>query len=449
LASSESLKVRRGGFGGGGISAAETIIATRPADGYPTDREDPFAAAKPIDWSRHPVDSPLQGVPIPGSEEIPYPADLLTYRRALEPDPAASFTGSLIPAKTTPTYDPIYGAPQEPRTDFGLPTVLGEVGRGFLDMFAGKTVDPLTVVPAMAAPQVLGVATKAVPESSLGVFGSPQNVRGYHGTKHDVEKFKLHPSTVGTGEGNQSYGWGIYIADQKDVAETYRPEKKLTGMYNMVESPDQPGNLYRVEIDTEQKDLLDWFRPLSEQGVLMRDKVRKVYEQVGISEPVNMADNGRNIYKRLTEEMRRKTNDIRVPMGVSQQRASEALLESGIPGLKYFDQQSRWISPDDMAQQLKARKKSLEEMEQSQKESLELRDSLEGADKDAPFWLEESIAARKKNIKKLEDMIAEKKTQTYNYVVFDDSLLKIIPESSGMNKGGYVMTGAEAMMGLD
>ena len=46
-------------------------------------------------------------------------------------------------------------------------------------------------------------------------------------------------------------------------------------------------------------------------------------------------------------------------------------------------------------------------------------------------------------------MIAEKKTQTYNYVVFDDSLLKIIPESSGMNKGGYVMTGAEAMMGLD
>jgi ribosomal protein S16 len=171
MASAESLKVRASRPRGGGILAAETIMATQPEEGYPTDPADPFAAAKPIDWSRHPVDSPLQGVPIPGSEQTPYPADLLAYRRALEPDPAASFTGGLIPAKTTPTYDPIYGAPQEPRTEFGLPTVLSEVGRGFLDMFAGKTVDPLTVVPMLGAPQAIGVATKAIPQGSLGIFG--------------------------------------------------------------------------------------------------------------------------------------------------------------------------------------------------------------------------------------------------------------------------------------
>ena len=55
-------------------------------------------------------------------------------------------------------------------------------------------------------------------------------------------------------------------------------------------------------------------------------------------------------------------------------------------------------------------------------------------------------------------MIAEDKPQTFNYVIFDDSLLEIVEEFSpeafankpkGKNKGGYVMTGAETMMGLD
>jgi hypothetical protein len=194
MASAESLKVRASSPKSEGISAAETMVdLERSEEGYPTDPADPFAAAKPIDWSRHPVDSPLQGVPIPGSEQTPYPADLLAYRRTLEPDPAASFTGSLIPAKTTPTYDPIYGAPQEPRTEFGLPTVLGEVGRGFLDMFAGKTVDPLTVVPMLGAPQAIGVATKAIPEGSLGIFGgrNAENVTPRMRDEYDEARLML------------------------------------------------------------------------------------------------------------------------------------------------------------------------------------------------------------------------------------------------------------------
>jgi hypothetical protein len=194
MAASESLKVRASSPKSEGISAAETMVnLEQPEEGYPTDPADPFAAAKPIDWSLHPVDSPLQGVPIPGSEQTPYPADLLAYRRTLEPDPAASFTGDFIPAKKTPTYDPIYGAPQEPRTEFGLPTVLGEVGRGFLDMFAGKTVDPLTVVPMLGAPQAIGVATKAIPEGSLGIFGGryAENVTDKMHKEYDEARLML------------------------------------------------------------------------------------------------------------------------------------------------------------------------------------------------------------------------------------------------------------------
>jgi hypothetical protein len=42
----------------------------------------------------------------------------------------------------------------------------------------------------------------------------------YHGTPHKVDKFSL--DKIGTGEGAQAYGWGLYFAESKDVAENYR-----------------------------------------------------------------------------------------------------------------------------------------------------------------------------------------------------------------------------------
>ena len=42
----------------------------------------------------------------------------------------------------------------------------------------------------------------------------------YHGTPHSVERFSTNH--IGSGEGNQSYGWGLYFAGNKDVADWYR-----------------------------------------------------------------------------------------------------------------------------------------------------------------------------------------------------------------------------------
>lgn len=45
--------------------------------------------------------------------------------------------------------------------------------------------------------------------------------RAYHGTPHrGIERFST--KNIGTGEGNQAYGWGLYFAGNKDVAESYR-----------------------------------------------------------------------------------------------------------------------------------------------------------------------------------------------------------------------------------
>jgi len=181
LASSESLKVRAARPGGGGASvfakelrllplAAEYLGAAQPRavptdEGYPTDPEDPFATAQPIDWSLHPVDSPLQGVAVP--DAAGFPEGLLPVRRALEPDPSASYMGQGVLAgwrKKIPTYDPIFGAPQQPRSEFAIPRGLASLGRGALDMFAGQTVDP-------GALMGLG-SLGSRPAGSLGMFGT-------------------------------------------------------------------------------------------------------------------------------------------------------------------------------------------------------------------------------------------------------------------------------------
>lgn len=42
----------------------------------------------------------------------------------------------------------------------------------------------------------------------------------YHGGPHDFDKFTL--DHIGKGEGAQAYGWGLYFADKKGIAEYYR-----------------------------------------------------------------------------------------------------------------------------------------------------------------------------------------------------------------------------------
>lgn len=41
----------------------------------------------------------------------------------------------------------------------------------------------------------------------------------HHGTPHEVKRFKTE--FIGTGEGAQTYGWGLYFAQKRDVAEGY------------------------------------------------------------------------------------------------------------------------------------------------------------------------------------------------------------------------------------
>lgn len=58
-----------------------------------------------------------------------------------------------------------------------------------------------------------GVA-KAGPETPKSGF------KAYHGTPHEFEQFDIEK--IGTGEGAQAYGYGLYFAEREDIARGYR-----------------------------------------------------------------------------------------------------------------------------------------------------------------------------------------------------------------------------------
>lgn len=66
----------------------------------------------------------------------------------------------------------------------------------------------------------------------------------YHGTPHKVDRFRT--DLIGTGEGNQTYGWGLYFSEHPEVAEQY--QKKLTDRYGYGKEKYTPGVHHISEI---------------------------------------------------------------------------------------------------------------------------------------------------------------------------------------------------------
>jgi hypothetical protein len=47
-------------------------------------------------------------------------------------------------------------------------------------------------------------------------------IRAYHGSPHSFDQFELSPRTIGTGEGAQAFGHGLYFAENEGIARGYR-----------------------------------------------------------------------------------------------------------------------------------------------------------------------------------------------------------------------------------
>lgn len=204
----------------------------------------------------------------------------------------------------------------------------------------------------------------------------------WHGSPHKFDKFDM--SKIGTGEGAQAYGHGLYFAESPEVGKEYArialtgpanvahkvesaggdPIARLKTMYpNMpnswyesaVSRGRQEANLYKVDIPDEiLPRMLDWDKPLSQQTPEVQAALLKSGDST-ISNAINdvpVAVNGGdywkyrgNTYASKREALEDATGfDItsgRTGLGNSPAEVSEKLKALGIPGIRYLDGGSR------------------------------------------------------------------------------------------------------------
>ncbi len=196
--------------------------------------------------------------------------------------------------------------------------------------------------------------------------------RAYHGTHaRGIERFRLQ--YIGTGEGAQAFGWGMYFASAKDVGEGYRQKLSIGNgaqimkdgrnnysVWARVSGHDQiqpvaenllygkaiefkekydkkhGGQLYEVEIPDDNQ-LLDWDKPLSQQPKAIKARLNKLPKQVAEKLRQKGLQNvtGEDLYDALTQYYRIKGERN------GQEAASKFLHSLGIPGLRYLDGFSR------------------------------------------------------------------------------------------------------------
>lgn len=170
-----------------------------------------------------------------------------------------------------------------------------------------------------------------------------KGIRAFHGSPHDFERFSM--GKIGTGEGEQVQGHGLYFSKDPAYASYWRDPK----------GAGQEGKLYEVNINADPKHLYDLDRPASEQSDHVREaltgsnlaKIRQTdqgfvvdYEQNGVpktSRAFQTADAARNAAGPITAPLRDwvsgQANDGAMPQ-VSPDIA-DILRRSGIPGAKY------------------------------------------------------------------------------------------------------------------
>jgi hypothetical protein len=166
-------------------------------------------------------------------------------RTAMEPEypltgALSSILGSVKDAATLPGRA-LYG--EVPRAD---------------EMPQGEAVGEALNMAGMVSLPALRGGRAANTVSMSGASDGP-GIKAYHGSPHDFDRFSL--DKIGTGEGAQAYGHGLYFAESEGVAKSYRDALSL----------DTPGSMYEVNIKANPDDFLDWDKPVSQQSEKVRE----------------------------------------------------------------------------------------------------------------------------------------------------------------------------------
>lgn len=270
----------------------------------------------------------------------------------------------------------VYGLAEDAWNAFTAPK---RVYDGELDPMSDEAIGNMAELAGMVT---LGAG--AVP--ATGKHELRAGIKAYHGSPHDFDKFKM--DKIGTGEGAQAYGHGLYFADSEDVARVYRDSISKSGTDGAQRRLQQaggdidaaiskakdkaskyraggadgyasaveedlrflekfkqtgewtPGRMYEVNINANPDDFLDWDKPLSQQPSALRSLMEQIDpEQYAPNSPdFDAMEPGSMTVERLSDMVRRQEN---LPREQMPHWASQELKQAGIPGIKYLDAGSR------------------------------------------------------------------------------------------------------------
>lgn len=335
------------------------------------------------------------------------------------------------------------------------------------------------VAPAVVAGRAGMPVANAVQESLMGLSASPQmaavrdylvddfggvsvpGFRAFHGSPHDFDKFSM--SKIGTGEGAQAYGHGLYFAENEGVARGYRdalsaraaPNDARGNAFDLVQrmggdvdataellresiptttSPnteqflretlkhiedgtyadfERPlGRMYEVNINANPEDFLDWDKPLSEQHARVRESLGTRVEalrQAGAGLPQDPI--GEALWRVAHPQGGFDKTDFSrsVP-----EQATERLRDAGIPGIRYLDAGSRSFTPTT------------------------IKDTPSGSEL---YWGNDPVPVDVFPTRQAAEEAAKQfDTRSRNYVVFDENLIEIVRK--------YGIAGAATLLGI-
>lgn len=233
----------------------------------------------------------------------------------------------------------------------------------------------------------------------LNKVGTMRELTVYHGTPHTLPPTANNPlgefdaSKIGTGEGAQAYGHGIYVAESPDVAKQYSKDRSYVGKFlnndsqNIIwdakriaqealdvhgkdaeshlgkvlkansrsKNPDQllankeienaiqliknneitkKGNLYTVDLPDEKIDqMLDWDKPISQQPIDAQKVLREMWGRTTKSfQQIDPNADPTISQLHYLYSQHKGGNSVAV---------AQELKAAGIPGIKYLDSGSR------------------------------------------------------------------------------------------------------------
>lgn len=229
-----------------------------------------------------------------------------------------------------PSTDEVYGAARNTKLSPEMASLLaGGVGLMAMGLPGPKTKGLGRGLSGLAGDVTAG--EQASLASRLNAE-APQGITAYHGSPHTFDKFSM--DKIGTGEGAQAYGHGLYFAENENVAKGYADalQKIKIGGKELAEDPaamlgtqtgitgraaimvremgydkaleaakaelardqtvwaddlvnavkdvgDKPvevqRHMYQVRLNVKPDELLDWDRPLSEHPQKVQDALRK------------------------------------------------------------------------------------------------------------------------------------------------------------------------------